>query len=148
MTNIVGATFTNQVKAPVPAEPGPPQPPPPLLASAPPKPTVAKSGAPIILTGVVLLPSSTQIEKGGVPGDRGVVVRGPAFLNNESFEKELRPFLGKPVTQVALFLIQKRITDWCRKVDHPGVEVVFPEQEVVDGVIQLAVIEGGANSTR
>jgi serine/threonine protein kinase len=94
------------------------------------------------LKGLLFVESTNQVEPKGTPGIRGVVVWGPSFLKAKGFENEVAHRLGKPVSELELLRTQKSVVDWCRREGHPLVDVVIPEQDIVDGVLQIAVIDG------
>lgn len=51
-------------------------------------------------------------------------------------------FLGKPLTQELLATLKKEIILYYRLHDHPVVAVYVPEQEILNGVVQIVVMEG------
>jgi serine/threonine protein kinase len=93
-----------------------------------------------LLEGLLFVAYAEEVQKKGTAGIRGVVVRGPDFLKEKRFEQELAAHLGKRITELELLRIQKAVVDWCRLRDHPLVDVVIPEQDTMDGVLQVAVI--------
>jgi hemolysin activation/secretion protein len=94
------------------------------------------------LSGIVVVPRWEDVELAGVPGVKGVVVKGPKFLQRRDFEKLLSGDLGLPLTDASLLRMQTNIVKYCRKRGHPVVDVCYREQEVLNGTIQIAVIEG------
>ena len=78
----------------------------------------------------------------GVTGIRGVVVQGPAFLQRRDFKKLLAPNLGHTLTDTSLRQMQTNIIKFCRQRGHSVIDVIFRDQEITDGTIQIAVIEG------
>jgi hemolysin activation/secretion protein len=97
------------------------------------------------INGFVIVGKIEDIATNGVPGVHGVLVHAPDFLKGREFEKVLAPFLTKPLTIATLGQIQTNIVRYCRFIDHPVVDVFFqndPETVVVDGVVQIAVVEG------
>jgi hemolysin activation/secretion protein len=77
----------------------------------------------------------------GVTGIKGVVVKGPKFLQRRDFEKLLSRELGTTLTDATLRRMQTNIIKYCRKQGHLVVDVIYPQQEIVDGTIQIAVLE-------
>ena len=98
------------------------------------------------LKGVVIIPKAEDAKAGGRPGVIGVMVEGPDFLTNEKVAAELKGFFGNPLTQADLARLQKELVRLCRIEDHPIVDVVVPEQEIVDGVIQIVVVAAKVGS--
>src|SRR5438067_1616144 len=81
----------------------------------------------------------------GVTGIHGVVVRGPDFLRGADFKALLNKYLGTQLTfgtNGTLAAMQRDIIRYCRAEGHLVVDVFFPEQDVLEGTIQIVVIEG------
>jgi hemolysin activation/secretion protein len=95
------------------------------------------------LQGIVIVPKYADVVDTGVPGVRGVQVKGPEFLKNKGFEKVLEKSLGIPLTESELRLMQSRILDYCKAQGHIVVDVITPEQRILEGTVQIAVIEAG-----
>ena len=116
------------------------------FAEAPPAPAKPESVQPLRgvtnLHGIVVVPRYEDINVDGVTGVRGVVVKGPAFLRSAAFEKLLRPYLGKTMTEASLYEVQIVIRKYCQAHDHLIVDVVTGEQDIPDGTVQIAVVEG------
>ena len=101
------------------------------------------------LNAMVIVASIDEINTNGIPGVRGLVVRGPAFLKIKAFEKTVAPYLGQPFGITTLARLQTEIVLFCRKQGHPVVDVFFRrDTEIVDGVVQMAVIEGKLGTVR
>jgi hemolysin activation/secretion protein len=83
-----------------------------------------------------------NINPGGVTGIKGVVVKGPQFLQRPDFTALLGKHLGLPLTSNALAQIQVEIVRYCRTHDHMVVDVFTSEQDLLEDTIQIAVIEG------
>ena len=92
------------------------------------------------LKGVVIIPSAEDVKSGGRPGIVGAVVEGPGFLTKEKVQSQLERFFGKPFSQANLVALQKDLVRLCRAEDHPVVDVVLPEQEIVDGVVEAGPV--------
>ena len=94
------------------------------------------------LKGVVIVDKPKTINPAGAKGVTGLKVGGPDFLLDREFAGVVVPYLGKPFTNRKLTELQRDIIVFCRKKDHPVVDVLFEEQEIVDGVIQITVLDG------
>ena len=97
------------------------------------------------INGFVIVSHIDDINTNGVAGVRGTKIIGPQFLKKKGFLKVMSPFLGRPLTVGTLNQIQTNIVRYCRHADHPVVDVFFqvdPVTVVLDGVVQIAVVEG------
>jgi hemolysin activation/secretion protein len=94
------------------------------------------------LTGIVIVASDADVKHDGVPGLQGLVIKGPAFLQTDDFEKLMGKYLNAPLTDSSAKEMEVAIIKYCRSLGHAVVDVFFAEQEVVNNTIQLAVIEG------
>jgi hemolysin activation/secretion protein len=94
------------------------------------------------LQGILIVPTIRDVVGAGVTGVNGVQVKGPAFLKNKGLEGILQKYLGSPLTDASLKQMQATILDYCKGHNHIIVDVVTPVQKVVDGTVQVAVIEG------
>jgi serine/threonine protein kinase len=79
----------------------------------------SKTGTGMILKGVLIIASTDQLQPSGAPRSKGVAVLAPKFLDNRDFEKELEPFLVRPLTFAGMARIQTKILDYCRRAGHP-----------------------------
>jgi len=95
------------------------------------------------LQGILIVPRYTNVVDRGVTGVKGVQVMGPEFLKNREFEKILEKSLGIPLTDAELKLMQSRILDYCKAHGHMVVDVFTPVQTMLEGTVQIAVIEAG-----
>ena len=91
------------------------------------------------LKGVVIVPSRDRVSLAGTPVNRGVIVRGPVFLKTEAFEREMTRFLRQPLTDATITEIKASIVSFCQKVGQPDADVMFPEQYIAEGAIQIVV---------
>lgn len=94
------------------------------------------------LTGIVVVARSEDVLQAGIPGVQGVEVKGPQFLQRPDFENLLKKYLNAPLTEASAKEMQVEIIKYCRSIGHSVVDVFYREQEIVNGTIQLAVVEG------
>jgi hemolysin activation/secretion protein len=94
------------------------------------------------LTGIVVVARSQDVQQAGVSGVHGVEIRGPAFLQRADFQDLLKRHLNAPLTEASAKEIQVEIIKFCRSIDHYVVDVFYREQEITNGTIQIAVVEG------
>jgi hemolysin activation/secretion protein len=94
------------------------------------------------LQGIVIVEKNEDVVDTGVTGVKGVEVKGPEFLKHKGFEAMLAKSLGRPMTDAALKELQAEILGYCKAQGHIIVDVITPEQRIVNGTVQIAVIEG------
>jgi hemolysin activation/secretion protein len=94
------------------------------------------------LTGIVIVGKSEDVKQSGITDVQGVSIRGPQFLQRPDFENLLSRHLNAPLTEATAKQIQVEIIRYCRTIDHSVVDVLYREQEIVNGTIQIAVVEG------
>ncbi len=94
------------------------------------------------LQGIVIVEKNEDVVDTGVTGVKGVQVKGPEFLKNKGFENLLAGSLGQPMTDAALKAMQAKILAYCKAQGHIIVDVITPEQRIVNGTVQIVVIEG------
>jgi hemolysin activation/secretion protein len=114
------------------------------VAEAPKAPAPEASDEVIVpqLKGIILVGSAKEIQSGGAKFKSELEVFGPAFLKNANVKDVVAAHLGRPLTEKSLAKLQEAIIQLCRAQKRPIVDVYFPEQEIPDGVVQMAVIEG------
>jgi hemolysin activation/secretion protein len=96
------------------------------------------------LKGIVVLGSFQDFKSEGVGGVQGIDIEGPSFLKGHKAMVSVwvGDFLGKPLGPTALDHLQGYLIRACRQLDRPVVDVYYPEQEIVDGVVQVIIYEG------
>ena len=92
------------------------------------------------LKGLVFVETEEQIKVDGVAGVTGVISSSD-LLNKPEFKEMMQKFFGKPVTLGGLDGITKEVINYFREQGFPVVNVVVPQQNVKDGVIQILAIE-------
>ena len=91
--------------------------------------------------GIVLVPHLRDVNQAGVTGVTGIQVKGPAFLKSKELAGILGRYLNGPLTLTNLDSMQVDLVKYCRSKGHPVVDVFLPEEEIKEGIIQVAVIE-------
>lgn len=94
------------------------------------------------LLGIVIVKSKEEVKRDGLEAVTGLEVRDVPVLAGPKFAAVVEPYFGQPATIRTLKEIQRRIVIYCREQDRPLVDVVVPNQEVKNGVVQLVLIEG------
>jgi hemolysin activation/secretion protein len=91
---------------------------------------------------ILVVPRAQDVAPAGVAGVHGIEVRGPEFLNHDDFKKLLSHYLGTSLTKESLDRMQVDIIKYCRARGHLVVDAFLREQDILEGTIQVAVIEG------
>ena len=96
------------------------------------------------LKGIIILGSYEDFKEEGVGGIQGLDIKGPTFLKDhkDMVSFGVKDFLGKPLGRNALDRLQVVLIRLCRQLDRPMVDVYYPEQEILDGVVQIIIYEG------
>lgn len=93
------------------------------------------------LKAVIFLNDPDNVIAEGAQGD-GVVTSALPLLDSPEFRTKVQPYLGKQVTWESIGEIVRLTILYYRANDRPVVDVIIPEQEITNGVLQLLVIEG------
>jgi len=97
------------------------------------------------LKGVVFVPSPHDVAAGGVEA-HGVVLKGVVVPAPKQFPACVEPYLGHTLTHGKLNTLIADVISFYRKHDHPIIDVIVPQQEITNGVIQLVLLEGHVGS--
>lgn len=92
------------------------------------------------LRGVVIVSRTLDVKKSGRSGVSGVLTEGVELP--QKVQDSLADYLGKPLSLAVLDEMVRAAVVAFRSSDMPVVDVLVPEQEINDGVLQLVVIEG------
>lgn len=105
----------------------------------------ASSDEPLIesLQGILLLKNWDQVRKEPVDDLRCVVADGVNYLQkNPNFLRELRDqYIGKPLTQRAIWNLKNRIAEYYRANNQPLTVVTIPKQDLSKCILQVVVEE-------
>jgi len=97
------------------------------------------------LKGVVFVPMPGDVVAGGTEAN-GVVLRGVNVPAPEKFTACVQPYLGQTLTHGKLNALIADVIAFYRRHDRPIVDVIVPQQEITNGVVQLVVLEGRVGS--
>ncbi len=92
------------------------------------------------LQGVVVVARTLDVQKKGRSGVSGVLTEGVELP--EKVQNSLAQYLGQALSLSVLDQMVREAVVAFRASDMPVVDVLVPEQEIKDGVLQLVVIEG------
>ncbi len=113
------------------------------IVPPPPAEETEKAGNKVLipsLKGIKLVDDAAKIIPSGVYAE-GIYANGlPLLLSNE-IRAKLDAFLGKPLTPNRMRALSKTIVTWYREHDHPLVDVIFPQQDISSGTLQVIVME-------
>ena len=98
------------------------------------------------LRGLVLLGSMEQVESKAEATQ--IRIENVKFLKEKKLPKCLHQALGKPVTLSFLNELASDIVLFYRQHDRPVVDVVLPEQDISNGVVQFVIVEGKLDKIR
>ncbi len=94
------------------------------------------------LKGLIIVKSRDEVKGEGVPGVQGLVVKDVPLLSGPEFQALIQPYFGQPVKYKTVKRLERQIILFSRERNRPLVDVVLPEQDPKDGVLQLVFIEG------
>jgi hemolysin activation/secretion protein len=126
-----------QPSAPAPNAPATISPPPVARATPPAQDKVLLQD----LKGLKLVDKLDKIVRTGV-AEPGIVVDSQlGLLQDAAIREKLAHYLGKPFAVSDISGITGLIEQWYRDHQHPVVDVVFPEQKITQGTVQVLVVE-------
>jgi hemolysin activation/secretion protein len=97
------------------------------------------------LKGVVFVPTPDAVAAGGTEAN-GVVLRNVKVPAPLRFTACVEPYIGQKLTRGKLNSLIADVISFYRKHDHPIVDVIVPQQEITNGVVQLVLLEGRVGS--
>jgi hemolysin activation/secretion protein len=93
------------------------------------------------LKAVVFVPSPRDVVAGGTKAS-GVELRNVDVPAPKKFEAKVQTYIGRPLTHGKLNALINDVIAFYRGHDHPIVDVIVPQQEITNGVVQLVLLEG------
>lgn len=115
----------------------------PKLPDAPPPAPAPANDAVLVdaLRGLVFLADRNELQREGREAT-GVVADGLPLLQTAEWQAIAARFLGRPVTLRLLNDLSRELVLFHRLRDRPVVDVLVPEQNINNGVVQIFVFEG------
>jgi hemolysin activation/secretion protein len=101
-----------------------------------------------LVKGIVILKSPDELKPDGMTDIEGIVVPNVPVLNKPKFKRVLQPYLGKPLNEETMQQLQRDIVLYCRSNDRPLVDVLYREQDVSNGVLQVIFLEAKLGSIK
>jgi hemolysin activation/secretion protein len=100
------------------------------------------------LRGLVFVPRVADVREEGRPGVRGIVVEGVELMDEAEWQARFSRYLGARLTMADLNAIMREVILHYREEGRPVVDVVAAEQDITEGVVQLAVVEAMLGEVR
>ncbi|NJK91138.1 MAG: ShlB/FhaC/HecB family hemolysin secretion/activation protein [Blastochloris sp.] len=94
------------------------------------------------LQGLVFVDNQQAIQPDGVSGVSGIKADGLTDLQTAAFQEIASKYIGQPVTLAKLNELNREVVAYYNANDFPVVDVVLPEQDITQGVVQLVVLKG------
>jgi hemolysin activation/secretion protein len=94
------------------------------------------------LKGVVVVSDMKEIKIRGAQSVTGLVVRNIPLLEKPEFKAVVNPYIGKRMLLKDLKRLQRDTIIYCRHKNRPVVDVILPEQDLSNGVLQMLFLEG------
>jgi len=99
------------------------------------------------LKGIVFVDSMKEVKEGAVKAS-GVVPSSNELTREAAFKEIAEPYVGQPLSMKKLNTLVREIILYFRGEDRPVVDVVVPEQDITNAVVQIAIIEGRVGQVR
>jgi hemolysin activation/secretion protein len=93
------------------------------------------------LKALVFVPNPASINAAGLEAN-GVVLKGVTVPGRPRFVQLASTYLGQQITGKKLNTLISDIILFYRNHDRPVVDVIVPEQEITNGVLQVVLLEG------
>lgn len=95
------------------------------------------------LKGLEFVPKLNASAKAGLPPNTESLIdaSGLPLLADPAFTRQVKPFLGRPLTLADLREITQLAANWYRAHGRPFVSVTVPPQNISTGVVQVVVTE-------
>lgn len=100
------------------------------------------------MNALVILKSRSEVQPNGVTGVSRLVVRDIPILQTKEFQETVAPYLWQPLTEQVMTNLQHDIIRYYRRHDRPLVDVLYPEQNIDNGNLQVVVLEGQLGAVR
>ena len=100
------------------------------------------------INGIMIVGSLKDFNPDGVPLKPGLTVTNNVLLGTSEFAALAGRFIGQPLNEQKMRELQREIILYYRTHDRPLVDVLYPEQDVSNGMLQVIVIEGRLKGVR
>jgi hemolysin activation/secretion protein len=96
----------------------------------------------LAIQGIVIVKTRAEIQEAGVSNAAPIVVRDIPFLDGADFRAVIHPFIGRLLTENTIRDLEDAVILYCRNRGKVLVDVILPEQNIENGVLQLWFLEG------
>jgi len=143
-----------QVFSPLPPEVAPKGAPPgptaPVIVAQPKSPRSPSGDKPInpdqpnlTIQAIVIVKTRAEILEGGIPNAKGLQVKDIPILQHPDFAQMVESrFIGKTITENTIRDLEDAIILYCRQHGRLLVDVILPEQDIGNGLLQVWFLEG------
>jgi hemolysin activation/secretion protein len=100
------------------------------------------------LKGLKLVDRLDKIVRDGVDAPGLSVDPALGLLDDPAIRQALTKHLGKPFAASDIAAITRLIVNWYRSRQHPVIDVIFPQQKISSGTVQVLVVEYRAGQIR
>ena len=97
------------------------------------------------LKALVFVATPKDVAVGGTKAS-GVELRDVKVPAPNKFKAHVGSYLGQPLTRGKLNALIADVITYYRRHDHPIIDVIVPQQEITNGVVQLVLLEGHVGS--
>ncbi len=94
------------------------------------------------IKGIKIVGSLKEFNPDGVPLKPGLDVGNDALMKRKDFAKVVGKFISKPLNEARMRELQKEIILYYRRHNRPLIDVLYPEQDVSNGMLQIILIQG------
>ena len=97
----------------------------------------------LTIQGIVIVKNRAEIQEGGVSAAKGVQVKDVPILEQPDFAQMISDrFIGRIITENTIRDVHDAIILYCRDRGKLLVDVILPEQNIDNGVLQMWFLEG------
>jgi hemolysin activation/secretion protein len=96
----------------------------------------------IKLEGILFLDSFKNFSESGLEPFKGIQSRGVAIAENQEFQKQIEPYLNQQLSRRWAELLLREIILAAQMAGKPAMFAVVPDQPVINGTLQIILIEG------
>lgn len=97
----------------------------------------------LTIQAIVVVKTRAEVQEGGIPNAKGLVVKDVPILQHPDFAQMVESrFLGRTITENTIRDLEDAIILYCRQHGRLLVDVILPEQDIGNGLLQVWFLEG------